>query len=516
MTSRRSKRDVVSGDITVLVRRTRASRTFWLLLGMVSVSGAAGLGQEWSRFRGPNGSGVSDTGTALPVQFGPDQNLLWRHPVGSGHSSPVLCDGRIFLTSNTEESFEVLCLDSNNGRLIWRRQIPQTVKERVHRINTRATPTAVVDANRVYVYFGTFGIACFDHDGREQWRRPLKQPLRNLFGTASSLMLTDEAVIFTCDNEVSSFVEALRPATGDRLWHKSRNGFRSSWSTPIVLENNGSSELIIYGVSWLSALDPKDGSDLWAVPGLADEPAITPVIGGGLVFASSYNMKSSTESLGIPPFTDILKQLDQDNDGAVSFQEGMANKSVLSRHDADGEGDHPLRLFYRMLDENQDKQISKTEYAKLQQWLNGFEQENGLVAIRPPAQPGEKAEIVWRHRTGVPEIPSPLFYRGRIYLVKNGGIATCLNAKTGKQIYQKRLNSGGPYYASPVVANGHIYATSARGVVTVFEAGDELKILARNKMGERIMATPAIVGDSIYIRTESKLLAFGLNSNEKK
>ncbi len=500
----------------MLIPRTRAFRWFWLPLGIVSIFGASAFGQEWSRFRGPNGSGVSRTDAALPVQFGPDRNLLWKQPIGSGHSSPVLFNGRIFLTSSTEESFEVLCRDSSDGRVIWRQQLPQTSQERVHRINTRATPTAVVDAKRVYVYFGTFGVACFDHDGREQWRRPLEEPLRNLFGTASSLMLTDNAVIFTCDNEVSSFVEALEPATGVCLWHRSRKGFRSSWSTPIVLKNNQSSELVIYGVSWLSALDPRDGSDLWAVPGLADEPAITPVIGDGLIFASSYNMKSSTEALGIPPFSDILRQLDKNNDGAISFVEGKANKSVLSRHDADGEGDHPLRLFYRMLDENQDKQISRKEYAKLQQWLDGFGQENGLVAIRPPARPGVKAEVVWRHRTGVPEIPSPLYYQGRIYLVKNGGIATCLDAKTGKQIYQKRLNSGGPYYASPVIANGRIYAASARGVVTVFEAGDELKILARNKIGERIMATPAVVGDSIYVRTESQLLAFGLSSQEKK
>ncbi len=468
--------------------------------------------ESWPRFRGPNGSGVSTTTATLPVEFGPNKNLAWRTTVDSGHSSPVIFGDRIFLTASTDNQFEVLCLNAPTGEILWRKELPQPEPERVHKINTRASPTAVVDATRVYVYFGTLGVVCFDHAGTEQWKRPLETPLRNLFGTASSLMLLPDKLIFTCDNETDSFIEALDPVTGDVIWHKPRKGLRSSWSTPVVLENNGSTELLVYGVSWLTALDPKDGSDRWSVPGLADEPAITPAIGDGLVFVSSYNMNSNSEVIGIPPFADLLKQLDKDGNDTISFDEGAANRSVLSRNDADGEGDHPLRLFYRMLDENRDKEISSSEYVKLSKWLNSFEQENGLIAIRPPAKPGQQAEVVWRHRTGVPEVPSPLYYRGRIHLVKNGGIATCLNATTGKQIYQQRLKSGGPYYASPISANGQIYAASARGVVTVMEAGDTLKVLARNKIGQRIMATPAIVGDRIYVRTESQLMAFGLSN----
>ncbi|MCG8608871.1 PQQ-binding-like beta-propeller repeat protein, partial [bacterium] len=310
--------------------------------------------------------------------------------------------------------------------------------------------------------------------------------------------------------QTESFIEAIHKKTGEIVWHKQREGFKSSWSTPIYWNNNGTDELLVYGVSWLTALDLEDGSDRWAVPGLADEPAITPVVGDGLVFVSSYNMKTNTEVIGLPAYSKLLQDYDTDKDGQISFREGEANESVLSRYDADGEGDHPLRLFYRMLDSDGDKQISENEYEKLIAWLDGFEQENGLVAIRPAANPGDKAEIVWRHRVGVPEIPSPLYHAGLIYLVKNGGMVTCLDAKTGEKRYQARLGAGGPYYASPIFGDSKIYTASARGVITVFEAGDTLRVLARNQLNERVMATPAIVDGQIYVRTESRLIAFGL------
>ena len=142
-------------------------------------------------------------------------------------------------------------------------------------------------------------------------------------------------------------------------------------------------------------------------------------------------------------------------------------------------------------------------------FLDSFEQHNALLAIRP--SDGEKeTEIVWKHAYGVPECPSPLYYEGRIYMVKNGGIVSCLDAKTGELKYQDKLRSGGPYYSSPVVGDGKIYIGSTRGVVTVFEVGEDLNVLARNELKERIMATPAIVDGKIYVRAENHLYAFGL------
>ncbi len=182
--------------------------------------------------------------------------------------------------------------------------------------------------------------------------------------------------------------------------------------------------------------------------------------------------------------------------------------SILSRQDGDGEGDHPLTLFFRFLDEDRSGTITGPEWGKIFEWLGGFEHANALLAIRPGTAEKE-AEVVWQHSKGVPECPSPLYYRGNLYLVKNGGMVSCFDAATGEVHYQGRLDSRGPHYASPVAGDGKIYSASARGRVTVFEAGEALKVLARNDLGERIMATPALVDGKVYVRTEENLYAFG-------
>ncbi len=488
-----------------------------LPLRLISVLSITILGSQilaaqpsWSRFRGPNGTGIADSAHELPVTFDQTRNAIWQTNVSEGHSSPIIWADRIFLTGKNSDDLVTLCLNRQTGEILWRKAAPKVKAERVHRVNSLATPTPVTDGKHVYVYFGSYGLLCYDYDGNEVWKRPLKKNLRNIFGAASSPILVQDFLIFSYENQTESFIEAINKETGKIVWHKLRGGFKSSWSTPIYWNNNGTDELIVYGVSWVTALDLKDGSDRWAVPGLADEPAVTPVVGDGFVFVSSYNMKTNTEVIGLPTYAKLLEDTDENRDGQISFEEGKVNKSVLSRYDAEGDGDHPLRLFYRMLDADSNQQISENEYKKLLAWVDSFEQENGLVAIRPAANAGDKAEIAWRYRTGVPEIPSPLYYKGRIYLVKNGGIVTCLDAKTGEKKYQARLGAGGPYYASPIFGDGKIYAASARGVVTVFEIGDSLKILAHNKLNERIMATPAISAGKIYVRTKTKLLAFGL------
>ena len=480
---------------------------FLMLVFVLSLPMLSQAQSSWPRFRGPNGSGIASDARNLPVNL--TKEAQWQTPVGPGHSSPVIWGDRLFLTSHRENQLETLCLDRINGTVLWRRSVTAKALERVHPVNSVASPTPATDGQRVYVSFGSFGLLCYDLEGKELWRRPLQNQGRNTFGSGSSPMLVDEKVILVCENQDASFIEALDKKTGKLIWHKDRSQYKSSWSTPTVRNHNGTSELLVYSVYWLTALDLKDGADRWSVPGLADEPTVTPILGNGLVYVSSYNMKTNTEVIGLPSFAQLLKDYDEDKDGLISFEEGKANTSVLSRYDADGEGDHPLRIFYRMLDEDKNQLISKAEYKKLQDWVAGFSQENGLVAIRPAQGAGDKAQIVWRHRVGVPEIPSPLFFQGRIYMVKNGGIMTCLDGANGNKVYQTRIGAGGPYYASPIVGDGKIYAASARGVVTVIQVGDPFKVLGQTDLGERIMATPAIVKDRLYIRTQSKVLAFG-------
>lgn len=476
-----------------------------LALGPLAPSPAEG--ERWEQFRGPAGTGVAADALALPQVLEVEGNLEWRRPLDPGLSSPCVYDERIFLTSATEGQLATHCVERASGAVLWTRALSVDELERAHRINGAASPTPVVDGERVYVYFGSFGLVCYDVGGDELWRRPMSLP-ENQFGTAASPTLAGGSLIFNHDTNTESFLEALDPATGETSWRVDRTVSKSGWSTPVLWRRGDVSELLVYGPVWLRAYDPADGAERWSVPGLTDEPCTTPATGDGLVFVTSYNMKTSPEVRALPEFADLVAELDRDGDGQLNREEADANDSVLSRFDADGEGDHPLRIFFRFLDVDKDERLTETEWTKLVDWIDGFDFANALLAVRP-AHGETPTEVVWQHTRGVPECPSPLYYDGRVYLIKNGGILTCLDAPTGALHYQARIDSRGPCYASPVAGDGKIYTASANGVVTVVAAGDELKVLSRNDLGERIMATPALAGGRVYVRTDAALYAFG-------
>lgn len=109
----------------------------------------------------------------------------------------------------------------------------------------------------------------------------------------------------------------------------------------------------------------------------------------------------------------------------------------------------------------------------------------------------------------VPEVPSPIYYDNRIYMIKNGGIITCVDADSGKVLYRERLGTSGPYLASPVVANGTVYIPFFKGIITVIKAGNQFDILTKNDLKEKIFATPAVIGNTLYVWTTENLYAFG-------
>lgn len=463
---------------------------------------------QWSRFRGPEGAGVATDGASYPAKLDPEENLLWKTALPRGHSSPCVHGNRIFLTGEgAEDRLETICLNLDDGAILWRKSVEPLRTERLHDIHSPATPTACTDGETVVVYFGGLGLVAYDFAGTELWRREV-EAARNTFGTGSSPVIVEGKLLFPRDVNEGSYLEALEPATGDLLWRADRSRFVSGWSTPGVRKTTDGNELLVYGAKWLTAYDLEDGKERWSVPGLTDEPIITPVVLGNLVYVSSYNMKTNTEVLGLPTFEVIVKELDQDGDGTIDAEEAKANASILSRHDADGEGDHPLTIFFRWLDADKDGEVDATEWVTIEEWVDSFAHLNGMLAIRPGSA-DQPAEILWQHGRGVPECPSPVAYGGNLYFVKNGGIATCLDAATGELRFEGRTGARGPCYASPVAGDGKLYTTSARGQVVVLAAGDELKVLSATDLEERIMATPALVNGKVLLRTEEHLYLFG-------
>jgi len=465
---------------------------------------------SWPQFRGPGSVGHAASKQPLPAKLIGKQaeptTSVWRVDMAPGHSSPCIIGKRIFLTAAVDNQLQTLCLDRETGKTLWTRGVAAESLERTHRINSAASPTPTADGKHVVSYFGSFGLICYDHAGKEQWRKEMKV-LKNIFGAASSPVLHEGKVILVRDTHEQSTLFVLDAKTGDEVWHVDRTGFPSSWSTPVVWQNGDTTELLVYGAFKLTAYALATGKERWSVPGLADEPATVPIIGDGLVYVTSYNMRTSPEVIGLPKWAEMLKRYDTDKNGTLNRDEAKANDSILSRNDADGEGDHPLSGFFRWLDGDRDGELTEAEWQKIIKWLNSFEHRNALVAIRP-GDGKRDAEIAWQHGRGVPECPSPVYHDGLIYMIKNGGIGTCLDAKTGKQHYSGRMKARGPRYSSPVVGDGKIFAASARGQITVWKTGTELEIVAQNHLGERIMATPAVLDGHLYVRTETSLYCF--------
>jgi outer membrane protein assembly factor BamB len=459
----------------------------------------------WEQFRGPKGSAKSMGTIPLPVEFGEGKNMLWKTEISYGLSSPCVWGNRIFLTGIEGTELETVCIDRNTGDILWRRQAWYEFIERVHRSNSPATPTPATDGERVYVYLGSCGLLCYDNEGNEIWTRIMRTP-PNLYGSAGSLILAKGNLIFCNDNMNKSTLEAIDPKTGETIWLKERKNFKASWTTPVFWNNNGVDELLINGTGFLKAYSLTDGEERWSLPGMTDEPCVTPAVGEGLVFITSYNMKTNTEAIRPPLWEELLNELDTDGDGELTLEETKPNQSILSRADADGEGDHPLWGFHPFLDSDKNGKLIEKEWQGLINWINTFPQENALIAI----EPGDSARVLWKYEKGVPECPSPLYINHRVYMVKNGGLVTCVDAQTGDLKFSKTIGAGGPYYASPIAGDGKIYTASTRGVVSVLKVGDTLKILAQNDLGERIGATPAIVDGKIYVRTDKHLFAFGL------
>ena len=470
----------------------RNLRAFKFAAGLVLImflsDRPAGAAARWPQFRGESGTGVADP-QKPPVEFGPQKRLLWKTPVPRGHSSPCIWDDRIFLTALNKGRLETLCIDRGDGRILWRREAPAQKLERINGMNSQATPTPVTDGQRVYALFGSFGLLAYDFQGNEQWRRPLA--IGNVrHGSGASPILAGGRLIVNCDQEdMKSFVIAVSPADGDILWQTQRPLCFSSHTTPLYLKRDSVEEVLVSGSIRLVAYDLKDGAERWTCHGLeAISICPSPIFSDGVVYAMSFSMPEK-----LPNWQQLVAKYDSNHDGKI----------------VERESPRLVKDVFSIIDSNHDGSLSKEEWDVA---FGIFDQaDNGMMAIRP----GEHGEVsgtnlLWRQKRAITEVASPLCYRGAVFIIRGGGFASSFDAKTGRPLYEnKRIGADGQYFASPIAADGKIYVASTLGVVSVIEAGDEPKVLARNSLDEAIAATPAIADDRIYIRSAEHLWAFG-------
>ncbi len=464
-----------------------------LLVAAVIFSAVPLAGADWSRFRGPNGSGVSAQ-TGLPVEFGPNKNILWKTALPPAHSSPILSEDRIFLTALDGQALYTFCLDRTSGRILWRRPVPRSRTQELHKSNHPASPSPVTDGTNVYVFFADFGLVSFGPDGNERWRLPLG-PFNNPFGQGASPILSGDKLLMICDQESGSFFVAVDKNTGAILWRVERPDFSRGFSTPILYQpKDGPEQVLVTGAYQLTAYSVATGEQLWFVRGLTWQHKSTPVLGRDVIYVHGWAGGSDTgQQEDIPAFGEVLGRLDADRDGKLSRQE-MTDPKVAKD--------------WRATDLDDDGFIGDRDWRFYRSRRSA---QNGVNAFRLGGA-GDMTDqsFLWRYPKSLPNVPSPLLYKEVLYLVKEGGIVTTLDPATGNVLKQGRLDGAlEQYFASPVGADDKVYAVSQACKVSVLKAGAHWEVLAVNDLDDECYATPAFADGRIYLRTGSALYCFG-------
>ena len=406
-------------------------------------------GGRWTRFRGPNGTGLGDA-AEVPTQWTED-DLNWKIELpGIGHSSPVVWDGRVYVTTGVRESARrsILCIDAADGRTLWRRDFASKTY-RQHGANSYATATPAVDALGVVVTWTSpeeVVLLAHDHRGERLWQRNLG-PFVGGRGSGASPIILGDLVVLANDQENpnllpenigrpepiapigESFLIAVDRRTGVTRWKLDRRTGIAAYSTPCVYRHDdGTSELIFTSTAHgITAVDPATGRVQWEIGDLLPERCVaSPTVAPGLVF--------------------------------VGYGRGIRGTSY---------------------------------------W-----------AVRPGLKSaGTKPTVAYEITQAVPLVPTPLVKDDRLFLWGDDGVVSCLAVEDGRVLWRDR--AGGSFFGSPVCVGDRLYCVSRDGEVVVLAAADRFEVLGRVPLGEACSSTPAVADGTMYVRTVSHLLSVG-------
>ena len=403
---------------------------------------------EWTRFRGPNGSGISGA-QSIPVKWTAKEYNWTIELPGDGSSSPVVWKEKLFVTCNDRKKSirSVVCVNANDGKIHWRQDFPYT-SYRMHRDNDFASATPTVDADGVVVVWSMpqqLLMLAVDLEGKELWRRDLG-PYVGIHGSASSPIIADGLVILANDQmdpkvmkrflprdasmvPEKSFLIAVDRMTGKTRWKIDRRTVLAGYSTPCVRQTGGDGpELVFSGTAHgMTGVDLATGKINWEIKGILNSRVVgSPQLYQDLVFGS--------------------------------YGSGLSAQR--------------------------------------------------LVAVRAPRKGGvKKPKVAYNVSQSPPLVPSCLIKDDLLFLWTDSGIVSCLDAATGKRHWRERV--GGNYYCSPVWIDGRLYCTSKEGDVVVVAADKTFKLLAKNPLGEKSFAIPAVAHGVMYQRTQTKLFSLG-------
>lgn len=439
-----------------------APRTLLFLVGSILITQAISANDRWMQFRGAGGLGVAD-GQGLPLTWSETDNLAWKREIpGRGWSSPIIVDGRIFLTNvvntgETEEAtrglyfggerfdqpesphiWQVLCLDLATGEPIWERVVHEGIPPRsMHIKNSYASETPVTDGEHLYAYFGNVGVYCLTLDGEPVWQHPVEDhATRFEWGPAASPALHDGRLYIVNDNEEDSYLMSLDAESGDEIWRVPREE-SSNWATPFVWENELRTEIITPGTGMTRSYD-LEGNLLYEFGGASAITIATPYAHDGLLYVSSgYVLDERKPIWAIRPGAS----------GDITLGEGeTANEAV-----------------------------------------------------------------VWCQRDAAPYNPTTIVYGDQLYVLLDRGFVASYNAATGDMIYDRqRLPGGQAFTSSPWAYDGHVFFLNEYGVTFVVKAGPKFELVGTNELDAEpiYMSTPSMASGRLLIRSSSALYCF--------
>jgi outer membrane protein assembly factor BamB len=344
----------------------------------------------------------------------------------------------------------------------------------------------------LFVFFGSYGLICYDLDGKPVWENRLG-PFQDEYGAGSSPVLVEDKIILNQDHDVNSFLMAFNRHTGQSVWNSSRPAAVRSYSTPALWTQNGRTQVLVAGALELASYDLATGEKLWWVNGLARIVIPIPVPVSDMIYMASWAPGADTGGrISLESWEQALGKWDKNKDGKLAKKE-VDDREVISR-------------YYRM-DLDQNGQLEKSEWDRHSDVFRLAQ--NSVLALKPNGR-GDLTDsaVVWKYNRGVPYVATPLVHKGIFWMVKDGGIVTKLDAATGRVLQEERIPGPGSYYASPVTGDGKVYFASEAGLVSVLANQPEWNVLSSHNFKEKIYATPVIAGDRIFIRTEKALYCF--------
>jgi outer membrane protein assembly factor BamB len=419
-----------------------------LLAPLCLITLTASAKSDWSRFRGPNGSGLAET-TGMPAEVS-DNTTVWKTELGRGYSSPILWEGKVILTAETGPGKRaVLALDANTGKELWRHEETFTEHQQ-HKFNSFTSSSPFVDAQRIYINWSTgttIQALALDHSGKVVWKNEHVADYIHEHGTGVSSIVADGIMLVRSEFDTEkngkdlttdpkqrgwkSCIVGLDAATGKQAWRLDIPNCLNTYSTPIVRDlPGGKKEFVCSNTgSGVFGIDTKTGKMNWQHnPGYQQRSLGSAAFAGGLYF--------------------------------TTFGSGGGGKETAA------------------LD------------------LSGAKPKPVEIAVTK----------------GLPYVPTPLVIGDLMYLLGDGGILQCVEFKTGKQLYEERLNGSAgssKFFSSPVAADGKIYCGSQQGDLIVVKAGPKFEQLSASKLDSPINATPSIGDSRIYVRTEKMLWCVG-------